>query len=207
MKTSLNKSYLKTLHYIFKIILGFFFGLTALSIIFYVIDIFTPGNYFFGYYNLLYRVGLNFETFWGERFYIGHFLFNSEFLASTFTFLYYFIYLASLLVIVFQMSSIFNKAYHEQLFLESSIISLKRIGLLIIFIPMILLIIQVMAVFFLIPGYRLKNHIVSYWGLDVLIVKIFFSWFYYGILGMFFFYIGEVIDKGYKLKIENDLTV
>lgn len=207
MKNSISKSVIKKLYYVFNIILGFSFGLTALSIIFYIIDIFTPGNYFFGYLQLLRKVGLDFKTFWGHDFYIGHYLFKSEFLTTTFTFFYYFIFLASLFVVAFQMTSIFKKAIYEQLFLESTIISIKRIGLLIIFVPLILILIQVIIIFFLLPDFMYRYYPVSNWGIGMIIVRIFFSWFYYGIVGMFFFFIGEVIDKGYKLKIENDLTV
>jgi hypothetical protein len=209
MKTDYDKYILKTATVLFNILYGIFIGQGILLILFYVYDLLTPGYFLRGYYFVMWKLGLDITLPFISS--LGQFnlftSFSHEYTVSTLAFSYAFTYCAACLYSLKQVRSILKLACEDVPFKLVASRSIKNIGLAIIITPTILLLM----------GLMLFNNTISkstmlytYWTVNHLLsilLRVFFQWLYYAIIGAFFLVMGVAYKRGFKLQQENDLTV
>ncbi|MEW6195362.1 MAG: DUF2975 domain-containing protein [Bacteroidota bacterium] len=209
MKKVFSKNIVSLCYYIFSILFGIFIGITILSIVLLAYDLLTPGFYFRGFYMLTKRLGIDFFTIIGSSF--GGFgiftSFTKDYIVSLLAFLYSSIFSLTVLYILYQLISIFKKSNQGFPFTLVIVKSIKRIGIAIICAPIVLIFLEALLVLNTIIKSKFYYGYIDYFLSPHIILRLFFEWLYYGIIGLFFLFMAEVFRRGLELQQENDLTV
>ncbi len=209
METINSKKLLRLSLSFFNILLGVFIGIVILFIVFSVFDLLNAHGHDRGFYLLLSRLSIDIPS--PTHDYYGKVaIFNAladKYLTKIFRFLYSGIYLTGILYVLFKIIKILKLSCGETPFTESASSELKKIGIAIIFVPIMALVIWIFLFLNLTGGFKYRFYYGENWSLSVFALQVFMYWFYYAIIGIFFFALGEVFSRGLQLKQENDLTV
>ncbi len=209
MKTNNSKRILLLSLSFFNIMFGIFIGIAGLSIFFLVYDLASPGYYYRGFFMILSRLGIQLTSpihdYYGDY---GIFAsFTSKYVTTFLAFFYSSIFLTAILYVLNQIRSILKISYSDTPFTMKASMSLKKIGTVILFVPMFFLILWFALYINMVSKSNFGPSFWNHWSWAIFFLKIALYCLYYAILGIFFFALGEVFNRGHQLKQENDLTV
>jgi hypothetical protein len=133
--------------------------------------------------------------------------FTSSFEGSFLAFIYSSIFCCAVLYSLVQIKFIIKIAHEDTPFRADICKSVKKIGLVIILTPVLLLLMEVFLLINFLSKTRFEWVFRNNWYLFQLFLTAFIRWFFYSVIGIFFLVIARVFNSGLQLKQENDLTV